>query len=442
MSLRKISGVLMLTILAGVALSAQVLSPQDSPTARYTDPVHGLSLQDAIARAIEQEPSLRAARSDIDVARAMRQQAGLRPNPSASFDRREEPSGTDNQTMVSVEWPLDLWRREGRTAVADRQVTATELAVMNRQRLLASDVRSRYGEVLIGVRESEILDELVDTTRAQLALVRSRVEEGASPPLERDVLEVELRRLESDRLLQDGRTEAAVFELKRLLGLSPAFQLTVRDALEVVVQREAIERPTNARDTELVQQRPDVREAAARVGIADARIDRAEREGRVDLGIYGNYARMDAGFSQRGFAPDGSIERVHGLFHYVAGGVKVTLPLFNRNQGEVAAARAERTGAAAALDAARLTAETEVAVARVLDDRAHQAVGLFSGGAQALARQNLTVVAQTYELGRGTVFDVLSEQRRYLDVQRAYIDALRAAYDARTALARALGDLP
>ncbi|MEO7156430.1 MAG: TolC family protein, partial [Vicinamibacterales bacterium] len=330
----------------------------------------------------------------------------------------------------------------GRTAVADRQVAATELAVMNRQRLLASDVRMRYGEVLIGVRESEILDELVNTTRAQLALVRSRVEEGASPPLERDLLEVELRRLESDRLLQDGRTEAAVFELKRVLGLGPVSELAVRDTLEVVVQREAIERPANARDTALVQQRPDVREADARVAIADARIDQAERDGRVDLGIYGNYSRMDAGFSQRGFAPDGSIERVRGLFHYVAGGVTVTLPLLNRNQGGVAAARAERTGAAAALDAARLTAETEVAVARVLDDRAHQAVGLFSGGAQALARQNLTVVAQTYELGRGTVFDVLSEQRRYLDVQRAYIDALRAAYDARTALARALGDLP
>ncbi len=442
MSLRWMSGVLILTVVCGGKSSAQVADPTQTIATRYRDPAHGLSLQEAVARAIEQEPSLRAARSEIDVARAMRQQAGLRPNPSASFERREEPAGTDNQTMVSVEWPLDLFRRGGRMAVADGEVVATELAVTDRQRLLAADVRMRYGEVLVGVRESEILDEVVNTTRRQLALVRSRVEEGASPPIERDLLDVELRRLESDRLLQAGRTEAAVFELKRLLGMAPDSMLTVRDTLEGVVQRETIARPATSSDTAKVQQRPDVREADARVGVADARTDRAQREGRLDLSVYGSYARMDAGFAQLGIAPDGGTERVRGLFHYLAGGVKVTVPLFNRNQGEIAAARAERAGAVAALDAARLTVATEVAVARVLDARAHDAVGLYSGGAQTLARQNLTVVAQTYELGRATVFDVLAEQRRYLDVQRAHIEALRAAYEARTALTRALGDVP
>ena len=63
-----------------------------------------------------------------------------------------------------------------------------------------------------------------------------------------------------------------------------------------------------------------------------------------------------------------------------------------------------------------------------------------SAGAQALARQNLTVVGQSYELGRVTVFEVLAERRRYLDVERAYTEALRAAYEARTALNRALGE--
>ena len=442
MSRRSMSVVFILTMLGGVAPSAQVTSVPESLSARYRDPVRGLSLQGAMTRAIEQEPSLRAARSEIEVARARRQQAGLRPNPAASFERREEPAGTDHQTMVGVEWPLDLFRRGGRMAVADGEVVATEIAVTDRQRLLAANVRMRYGEVLAGVRESDILDEVVNTTRRQLALVRSRVEEGASPPIERDLLDVELRRLESDRRLQAGRTEAAVFELKRLLGLAPDSPLTVRDALEDVVQRETMERPAPSSDTAKIQLRPDVREADARITIADARIGRAQREGRLDLSVYGNYARMDAGFPQFGFAPDGGNERVRGVFHYLAGGVKVTMPLFNRNQGEVAAARAERTGAAATLDAARLTAAAEVAVARALDERASQAVGLYSGGAQALARQNLTVVVQTYELGRVTIFDVLAEQRRYLEVERAYSDALRAAYEARTALRRALGDVP
>ena len=63
----------------------------------------------------------------------------------------------------------------------------------------------------------------------------------------------------------------------------------------------------------------------------------------------------------------------------------------------------------------------------------------YSAGAQTLARQNLTVVSHSYDLGRVTVFEVLAEQRRYLDVERAYTEALTAAYKARTALKRALG---
>ena len=50
------------------------------------------------------------------------------------------------------------------------------------------------------------------------------------------------------------------------------------------------------------------------------------------------------------------------------------------------------------------------------------------------------VVRQTYELGRGTLLDVLTEQRRYADVERAYTDALREAYDARQTLKEAMGE--
>jgi len=113
----------------------------------------------------------------------------------------------------------------------------------------------------------------------------------------------------------------------------------------------------------------------------------------------------------------------------------------DRNQGEIAAAHARRVSAAAQLDATRLTAQAEIAAARVRDDHARQAAAVYTTEARALAAQNLTVVSQTYELGRATVFDVVAEQRRYLDVERAFTNALREAYEARQALRRALGEL-
>jgi cobalt-zinc-cadmium efflux system outer membrane protein len=148
---------------------------------------------------------------------------------------------------------------------------------------------------------------------------------------------------------------------------------------------------------------------------------------------------MDAGFPQLGLDAQGELTRVRGLFHYVNAGVALSVPLRNQNQGQLAAAQAERAGAAERLNAAQLTAEAEIAAAIARDERARSAVAIYTGGARDLARQNLDVVGQTYGLGRATVFDVLAEQRRYLDFEHAYSNALREAYDARTALRRALG---
>ncbi|HEU4694394.1 MAG TPA: TolC family protein [Vicinamibacterales bacterium] len=439
MTTRVALSVLIATLLTSVSSSAQ--SPGQAPVAsRFVDPANGLSLEQAIARAVEQEPSLRAARSQVEIAQGTKIQASLRPNPSVSFERREEPGGTDNLTTVGVEWPLDLFRRGGRIAVADREVVTTQLAVADRQRVLMADVRTRYGDVLATIRDLALLDEIVAATKTQFDLLRSRVEQGASPPLERDLLDVELRRMQAERLLQTARTETAMFELKRVLGMKADATLTVRDTFEAFVQRESAV-AQQVRDTSsTVEQRADVREAAARIDTAVAKIDRAQSEGRFDVSLFGSYMRMDAGFPQRGFAPEGGLERVRGQFNYWSAGAMVTIPVLNRNQGEVAVARAERTGAAAAYDAARVAAEAELASARARDERAREAVKLFAAGVQALARQNLTVVGQSYELGRVTVYEVLAERRRYLDVERAYTEAMRAAYEARTALNRALGE--
>ena len=441
MTTRIAFSVLIATLMTNVSISAQSPDAQVPLAAGFVDPANGLSLEQAVARGIEQEPSLRAARSQVDVAHGTSLQASLRPNPLFSFERREEPGGTDNLTTVGVEWPLDLFRRSERVAVAEREVTTVQLASADRERVLAAEVRMRYGDVLAAIRDLGLLDELVAATERQYDLLRSRVEEGASPPLERDLLDVELRRVQAERLLHAGQTETAVFELKRVLGMNTDATLTVRETFEDLVQREAAVAPQVANASETIEQRTDVREAAARIAVAEAKIGRARAEGRFDVSVFATYMRMDAGFPQRAFAPDGGLERVRGQFNYLSAGAMVTIPVLNQNQGEVAVAHAERSGAVAAYDATRLAAEAELASARARDERARQAVRLYSTGAQTLARQNLTVVAQSYQLGRVTVFDALAERRRYLDVERAYTEALRAAYEARTALNRALGEL-
>ena len=434
---RRITTFLIGAVFLAATARGQQAAQLSSGAPQYVDERAGLGLDDAIARALEREPSLRAARADIDVARGLRQQAGLRPNPTLTFERRDEPAGTDNQTSVGVEWPLDLFRRSGRVQAAERGLEATQLAVTDRERLLAADVRMQYGVAAAAVRDVIVADEVVATARRQLDLVRARVDVGGTPPLERDLLDVELRRFETAQLLAVGRADAALVQLKQLLGMSPEEPLRLRETIETLVAGSST--PASPASSGSIAARPDVREAEARVTLADARIDQARREGRFDVSLYGTYMRMDAGFPQQGFGLTGALERVRGRFNYVAGGAMVMVPLFNRNQGQVAAAQAERSGAQARREAAELAARTEVAVAQARDMQAQRAVGLYTGGMRKLARQNLDVVRQTFDLGRATVFDVLTEQRRYLEIEQAYTAALREAWEARAALTRALG---
>ncbi|MDO8678616.1 MAG: TolC family protein [Acidobacteriota bacterium] len=436
---RQISSVMLAAVLFAAPVRGQGAPQQPTTASPYVDARAGVGLADAIARALEREPSLRGVRADIEVARGLRQQAGLRPNPTLSFERREEPAGTDNLTSAGVEWPLDLFRRRGRINTADRELAATEFAIADRERLLAADVRLQYGAAAVAIRDVQVADDLFATTRRQLDLVRARVDAGATPPLEADLLEVELRRVEAERFLAAGRVDAALVQLKQLLGMSPEEPLLLRETLESLVAGSVTE--TALATPASIATRPDVREAEVRVTIADARADQARRDGRVDVSLFGTVMRMDAGFPQQGFNSAGAPERVRGRFNYVAGGAMVLIPLFNRNQGQIAAARAERSGAEARLAAAELAARAEVAAAQARDVQARRVVSLYADGVRTLARQNLDVVRQTFDLGRATAFDVLAEQRRYLDIEQAYTSALREAWEARAALKRALGDM-
>ena len=427
--------------IVSVGVHAQVPGGETQKRAAiYLDPVNGLTLEEAVSRALEGEPGLRASQAQLEVARGLQAQAGLRPNPSLSFAQQEEPGGTDNQTRVEVQWPLDLFRKSGRVAVADREVDAAQQATADRARLLAASVRMKYGEVVTAVRTLSVTEELVALTTRQRTLVAGRVEQGATPPLDRDMLRVEVQRLEGERLVQAGSVERGLIELKRLLGLPPDATLSLRESLEQIVTREQLPAASAAGDLEATTSRADVRQAAARIAVAEAQIDRAHREGKPDVSLFGMYMRSDAGFPQRGFGPTGDLERVRGVFHYWSAGAMVTVPVLNRNQGATAAAQAERAAAIAEADGARLKAQSEIAAARVRDAAARRALVAYTAEAIGLARQNLDVVRQTYELGRGTLLDVLNEQRRYLDLERAYTDVLREAFDARQTLKEARGE--
>ena len=125
--------------------------------------------------------------------------------------------------------------------------------------------------------------------------------------------------------------------------------------------------------------------------------------------------------------------------HEVMVGVMVDLPWRNRQQGAIASAIAEGLMARAEVSDARLQAEADMASAMARDVAATAVVQRYRAGLVELAARNLEVVREMWTLGRGTLFDVIEEERRYLDLQAAYTAALQALSEARADVLRAWG---
>jgi cobalt-zinc-cadmium efflux system outer membrane protein len=398
------------------------------------DSRNGVTLEQAIAEGLRAEPGLRAAASEVDAARGAADQATKRPNPGISFEQREQMGGSDRQTSIGVDLPLDLFSRGPRIDSARHMAESSAAEFEDRRRLLAATIRDQYGEVLIAVRRAEVLDGVLSASRRTYELLRDRVGEGATPPLERDIALVEVRRLEGDRELALGRITVAVTRLKALVGRTPASPLVLGDSLESLDSRGPSPGPT-------APERADIKQASADLAAASARTHEASAEGKPDIGLFGGYMRMDAGFPQLGLGPSGVPEPIHGIFNYASIGFKLTIPVFNRGQGDVAAAKARELTASATLDAKRLAAAAELAAAAARVDASRRALATYSGEARGMAQRNLDVVRETYTLGRATLFDVFNEQRRYLDFESGYTEALAEAFFAQTDLKRALGEL-
>jgi outer membrane protein TolC len=184
-----------------------------------------------------------------------------------------------------------------------------------------------------------------------------------------------------------------------------------------------------------------VQAAAADLSMARANVRLAQQGGKPELTAFAGYMRMDAGFPQSGVGPGGGLEPIHGIFHNITAGVKVSLPIFDRGQGTTAAAKAREAAAAQALAGRRLAAAGEVDAAAARLSAARDALSVYSESTRSLARRNLDVVHETYSLGRLTLLDVLTEQRRYLEFEGAYTSALAEAFAASTDLLRAKGDI-
>ena len=419
--------------------SSSVLLAQTPPPIAFADPVNGLTIDQAIATARNNVPSLKAARAAISAAEARRAQAGLRPNPTVSTMWRREIGGMDRMNDVFVDLPLDLFRRRPRIAAAEADIGVAEAEAETVLFGAELEVRRRYGAALTAIRRVEIARELETAARQTFEVLAARAEEGAAPALDRDLARVELDRMSARVSMAEAGARAAVVDLAVAMGTAPDQTLRLRDSLEAALSQPNVR--AFALDPGRVGARPDVRAAGARVRARDASIEQARSEGRWDLSVSAGYTRMRSGFPFRAFDAAGTLSGIEATFHNLTFGAMVMVPVFNRNQGLVAAATAERTAVEAELEGARLAALAETARAATLLRAALEVVDRYRTAVVPQAVRNVDTTVQGYNLGRGTLFDVLQAREQLLRIQDEYTDALARAYEAFVSAIAARGGL-
>ena len=175
--------------------------------------------------------------------------------------------------------------------------------------------------------------------------------------------------------------------------------------------------------------------------MARAMIRKERAEGRWDASVNVGYMRQDFGFGLNGLTSSGQVRPIQDVFHYFGGGVTIMLPVRNRNQGNIAAATAAAQGAERRLEFTELTIREEVTAALTQHAAARRSLEIYERGVRDVAVRNVGIVRQSYELGRGSLLDVISEQRRYIEIENGYTDALRQVYDATVEIERATGTI-
>lgn len=420
----------------GLAASYAPHTPQDkdSSFARYVDEAGGLSADEAVAFALAHNGELQAARAELEAARALVRQARLRPNPMLEVNRAEQVGGGDNNTMVTGELPLELGgRRRARVAVAERELEVRELAVADRERLLAAEVRAKFGEALAEVRKLDFTEELLETTRRGYRLVQARVTEGRTAPLEQNMVLVEVNSVRSTRETDEGRVRVAMLELRNLIGMAPEEPLRLRGGFAELDPLPALAEAT----ARALAERPDLKAARAAEALAGAQIEQARSEGRLDASLTAGYERNQMSFPVSGVNEAGRLAPVQGVFHSVSAGVRLTLPVRNKNQGAVEAAAAGAEAARRRREFGELTVRREVASAYARYEAAARAREIYRVGVREQAGANLEVVRKTYELGSKTLLDYIAERRRFIELENRYVDALLETYVARVEIGRA-----
>lgn len=388
-----------------------------------------ISLDDAIQMALQHNHTLLAARTQIEQSQAEETTANLRPNPVLMGDSQFLPLFQPDQFTLdyldnTAQFDLGLSylfergkKRQHRLKAAKDQTAVTRAQIADNERSLSFSVASQFINVELAESTLALATEDLKSFQNTVDIGEARYKAGDIS--QDDLLKIKLQMLQF-------QIDVSTAKLARVQGLSDLRQLLGYESIaadfDVAGSFDYQPARGNLEDfqAKALQSRPDLQAAQLGVVAANSQHDLQKVIGKRDVTGQVSYTHL-------GYTNDIS------LFG------QVQLPIFDRNQGEIA-----RTGFAIAQAEEQMRSATGQVLTDVRDAFENlrtndEIVELYRSGYLDEAQQSRDISEYAYKRGAASLLDFLDAERSYRTTQLGYRQALASYLLALEQLREAVG---
>src|SRR5271169_3910878 len=388
-----------------------------------------ITLDEAIKLALDHNHTLQAERSTILQSQAEEITANLRPNPTLSWDAQFLPlfqptaAGSNYfdqnaQFDIGLSYLFEIGRKRQHRLQAALDVTAqTKSQVSDNERALMFLVASDFVSVQLAEATLSLAEQDVKSFQNTVDISEARLKAGDMS--EGDYLKIKLQLLQfqTDYSQAELAKVQALISLRQQLGFeSVPADYDVAGELDyqtVQAKREDLEALA-------LRQRPDLR--AAQQGVTAAQSQYAVQKSIAKQALTGG-----ADYSHTSGASSVS------LFF------SIPLPIFNRNQGEIARTRYAIGQAQETEKAAQEQVLSDVLNAYESVQTNDAVIKLYRSGYLDAAKESRDISEYAYKRGAASLLDFLDAERSYRSTQLAYLQSLASYQTALEQLREAVG---
>lgn len=403
-------------VLTAALVSAMTLTAKSQET-NSTPATSSLSLNALVAEALKQNPELKFYEAELAAARAGRKTAGLLSNPELTGgvgQKRVSGGGVSAEGVawsVSVVQPFEWPGRIGlRKAIANRDVELAELGFARFKLALAGRMRALAYGLFAAQEKAAAAGEVADRFQALREVLVQRDSAGLTPVLETRIIEateLTMQRRASDTTLS---AQSALLELNQLRGVAPKEPLRV-------VPAELAFRPRAETETLLALARTNNFELRLRV------VELTQQGFRVDLAKNERFPAISVG-------PTYSEERAGDREQIIGVAVSLPLPLWNRNGGNIDAAKARQTQSEVSLAVAQRDVERKVLEAALTYETKLREMAKWRPDSVKHFKEAAELADRHYRLGAVPISTYVELQKQYLEAVESLLDTKQAALEA------------